>query len=49
LQHLQIAIGITERYNRPTPNVQIDADRLAGAVVDDGVSADALSADGLGR
>src|SRR5258708_30098071 len=33
LQHLQIAVGVSECKNGTTPDKTIDADRLAGAVI----------------
>jgi hypothetical protein len=35
LQHLQIAVGIAERGDRSPADVLVDADRLAGLVVDE--------------
>ena len=34
LQHLAIAVGVAERGVRPLADEQVDADRLAGLVVD---------------
>src|SRR5262245_42322476 len=35
LQHLQVAIGVAERGNRPTADPALNADRLAFFVVDE--------------
>ena len=35
LQHLQIAVGVAERHDRAAADEPVDADRLAGAVVDE--------------
>jgi len=35
LQHLHIAIRISERENRVTPDKTIDADRLARTIIDE--------------
>ena len=35
LQHLEIAVGVAERRDRPAADVLVDADRLAGLVVDE--------------
>ena len=35
LQHLEIAVGVAERRNRAAADVLVDADRLAGLVVDE--------------
>src|SRR5437868_15036719 len=35
LQHLEITVRISERENRAPSNVQVDADRLAGAIIDE--------------
>ena len=34
LEHLLVAIGVAERQQRPPPDEALDADRLAGAVID---------------
>ena len=34
-QHLQVAVGVTERGDWPAANEPVDADRLAGVVVDE--------------
>jgi len=34
LQHRKIAVGIAEREDRPPSDKAVDADRLAGAVID---------------
>src|SRR4051812_44621188 len=35
LQHLQVAVGVAERGNRPATDMLLDADGLAGLVVDE--------------
>src|SRR5215470_8441551 len=35
LQHLQVAVGVTERGDRPAADAAVDADRLPRAVVDE--------------
>src|SRR4051794_7522210 len=35
LQHFEVAVGIAERSDRAPPDVLIDADRLAGFVIDE--------------
>ena len=35
LEHLEVAVGIAESGDRAAANVLVDADRLAGAIVDE--------------